>query len=90
MFPHRNIRKYVWTSPDGRTHNQIHNTLTDRKRHSSIVDVRSFRGANYDIDHCLVVPRVRERLAVSKRVAQTFDGERFNLRKLNELEIRKH
>jgi len=23
MFPHRNINKYTWTSPGGRTHNQI-------------------------------------------------------------------
>jgi len=28
-------------------------------------------------------------LAVSKQTAQKFDGERFNLRKLNELEVRK-
>jgi hypothetical protein len=28
-------------------------------------------------------------LAVNKQPAQTFDGERFNLRKLNELEVRK-
>ena len=28
-------------------------------------------------------------MAVSKQAAQTFDGERFNLRKLNELEVRK-
>jgi hypothetical protein len=32
---------------------------------------------------------VRERLAVSKQTAQKFDGERFNLRKLNEPEIKK-
>ena len=37
----------------------------------------------------LVVAKVRERLAVSKQAAQKFDGERFNLRKLNELEVRK-
>jgi len=36
-----------------------------------------------------VVAKVRERLAVSKQAAQNFDGERFNLRKLNELEVRK-
>ena len=28
-------------------------------------------------------------MAVSKRAAQKFDGESFNLRKLNELEVRK-
>jgi len=34
--------------------------------------------------------KVRERGAVNKNAAQTFDGERFNLRKQNELEVRKH
>ena len=42
-----------------------------------------------DTDHCLVVADVREALAVSKQAAQKFDEERFNLRKLNELEVRK-
>ena len=36
-----------------------------------------------------MVAKVRERLAVSKQVAQNFDGERFNIMKLNELEVRK-
>jgi len=36
-----------------------------------------------------VVAKVRERLAVSKHAAQKFDGETFNHRKLNELEVRK-
>jgi len=36
-----------------------------------------------------VVAQVRERMAVSKQTAQRFDGERFNLRKLNELKFGK-
>jgi hypothetical protein len=35
-----------------------------------------------------VVAKVRERLAVSKQDARKFDGERFNLRKLNEREFK--
>jgi len=41
-----------------------------------------------DTDHYLVVAEVRERLAVSKQAAPKLDGETFNLRKPNELEVR--
>jgi hypothetical protein len=66
MFPHRNIHKYTWTSPDGKFHNQISHILVDRRRHSNVLDVRSFRAADCDSDHCLVVAKVRERLAVTE------------------------
>jgi len=36
-----------------------------------------------------VIAKVRERLAVGKQAAQRFDKQRFNLRKLKELEVRK-
>ena len=51
--------------------------------------MRSFRGADCDTDHYLVIAKVRERLAVGKQAAQGFDSKRFNLRMLNELEVRK-
>jgi len=88
MFPHRNSHKHTWTSPDGRTHNQIDHVLIDRRWHLSVLDVRSFRGAECDTSHHLVIAKVRERLTVGKQVAQRFDRQRFNLGNLNEPEVR--
>jgi hypothetical protein len=86
MFQHRNIHKYTWTSPNRNTHIQIDHILIDRRRHSGVIDVRSFRAADCDTDHYLVVAKVRERLAVNKQGSPKFRMERFNLKKLNEVE----
>ena len=42
MFPQRNIQKYNWTSPGGKTHNQIGHIMIDRRWQSSVLDLRSF------------------------------------------------
>ena len=57
LFPHRNIPKYTWTSPYVKTHNQTDHLLADRRWHSNILDVRSFRAADCDTDHYLVVAK---------------------------------
>jgi hypothetical protein len=54
MSPHRNFHKYTWTYLDGKTHDQIDHVLIERRRHSSVLDVRSFRTAECDTDHYLV------------------------------------
>jgi hypothetical protein len=41
-----------------------------------------------DTDHYLVVAKVREGLEVSKWAAQKIDTERFNLKKLNEGDVK--
>jgi hypothetical protein len=69
-----------------KTHNQIDHILVDRRRHSNVLDVRSFRAADCDSDHYLVVAKVMERLSVNKQRSQRFDMERFSLKKLNDVE----
>jgi hypothetical protein len=87
MFPHCNIHKYTRTSPDRKTHNQIDHILVERRRHSNVLDVRSFRTADCDSDHYLVA-NIRERLAGNKQRSQRFHMERFNLKKLNEVQAK--
>jgi hypothetical protein len=68
------------------THNPIDHILIDRRQHSSILNVRSFRAADCDTDHYLVVAEFREILAMSKEITHKVHMERFNLKKLNEVD----
>ena len=51
-----------------------------------MLDIQSFRRADCDADHCLVVAEVRERLSVTKQEAQKFGMGRFSLKKPIEVE----
>jgi hypothetical protein len=87
-FPHRNIHQYTWTSPDGITHDQIDHFLVDKMRQSSIIDVRSLRGADCDTDHYLMVATIRERLSLKKEIKQHLVADTYNLNKLGDHETR--
>jgi hypothetical protein len=54
-------------------HNQINHFPTDRRRYSCILDVLSFRWADCDTDHYLVVAKVMKRLTVSKQIFKKMD-----------------
>jgi hypothetical protein len=58
--------------------------LINRRRHSGIADVRSFRAADCDADNYLVVAKVKERLAVSKQTEHRVHMQRINFKKSNE------
>ena len=85
FFAHRNFHKYTWTSPDGNYHKQIDHILIGD-------GIRVYQ--MYEVSGELTVILItiwwlqKLGLAVSKQAAQKFNRERYNPRKLNELEIR--
>jgi hypothetical protein len=75
MFFRRNIPKYIWTPPDENTHNQIDHILIDGRWHSSILDIQSFKGAECDSDHYLVVAKFGERFSVINKQHRDLMGK---------------
>jgi hypothetical protein len=65
----------------GKPHNQIDRILVDRRRHSNVLNVRSFRALT-----TIWWWRKLERLAVNKQRSQRFNMSRFYLKKLHEVE----
>ena len=53
-FPLINIHKETWQSPDRRTNNHMDHILADGRNESSIMDVRSCRGEDCDLNQHLV------------------------------------
>ncbi|OXU17474.1 hypothetical protein TSAR_009364 [Trichomalopsis sarcophagae] len=47
-FKHKDIHKATWTSPDEATQNQIDHFLIEKRRHTNVLDVRAYRGADSD------------------------------------------
>ncbi|XP_061720037.1 craniofacial development protein 2-like [Cydia pomonella] len=65
MYPHKDIFKGTWKSPDGVTINQIDHVLIDDRHKSSIQNVRAFRGADCDSDHYLLGVKVKAKIKVN-------------------------
>jgi hypothetical protein len=62
---------------DEKAHKRIDPVLADKKRHSNIDVVQSFRGAYYDTDHYLMDGKLIHRLSESKGASQKFHTERL-------------
>ena len=86
-FPHRDIHKATWLSPDGRTANQIDHVIVDKRAVTSVMDVRARRGSVCESDHYLV--QVKFRCRLNRQSAGKHQGtEKLNLRNLESPEIK--
>lgn len=65
-FQHRDVHKYTWTSPDGKTRNQIDHLIINRKWRRSLQDVKTKRGADVGSDHQLVIGKLCLKLRKEK------------------------
>ena len=74
IFPHKDIHKATWVSPDGGTENQIDHICISRKLRRSLQDVRVFRGADIGSDHHLVIATFQLKL---KRYSRNPTTKRF-------------
>lgn len=67
-FPRKDIHKHTWAAPDGKTKSQIDHIIIDKRYKTSIRNIRSYRGADGDTDHYLLVATFALKLSVKWRI----------------------
>ena len=81
-FPHSDVQKGTWRSPDGYTVNQIDHICISRRHRGCLLDVRSLRGAGIGVtDHYLVRSKLTVKL---RRVTHHRESRRFDSQKLKD------
>lgn len=74
MFKHKDVHKYIWTSPNGQHKNQIDHITTMDALKRSVLVVRAHRGADVDSDHNLVIIKIRLKLNKTGRKPTSSTG----------------
>ena len=88
LFPHRNIHKGTLQGPDDRTINQIDHIMIDQLHRSNLLDVRSYRGANADSGHYLVIARLKCHIAQRYKQKIPKDPLKYNKERLGINEVK--
>ncbi|XP_025996626.2 uncharacterized protein LOC105203684 [Solenopsis invicta] len=82
LFPHKDIHKVTWMSPDHRTNNQIDHLLISKTWRRSLLDVRNRRGADIGSDHHLLLATLQIKLAKIATAAAPATRKKFQLDRL--------
>ena len=80
LFPHPDIHKLTWCSPNGRDKNQIDHIMINGTWRRALHDVRVKRGADVGSDHHLVTAIIKVKLRKNgprKQKQQRFDIEKL-------------
>jgi hypothetical protein len=70
-FDHKDIHKMTWKSPDGNTLNQIDHFIIDARHLYNLMDVRTYRRANVDSDHYLVISNIRSQISNERKTLRS-------------------
>lgn len=82
-FKHKNEHKITWMIPGSTQGNQIDHVLISKKWECVIQDVRSYRGANADSDHLLVIAKMKIKIL---KKPTTRNEKRWDTEKLKSTE----
>ena len=86
VFPHRDMLKVTWKSPDHVTENQIDHITISKRWRRILEDVRSKRGADEGTDHVLVVTKLRIKIAKVKKEGEE-RSPKYNIIKLQQRKV---
>ncbi|XP_066905752.1 uncharacterized protein [Halyomorpha halys] len=70
MFPHKNVHKETWHSPDSTTASQIDHVLASSNNFNCINDIRSYREYDVNTDHCLIMMKLHQRIKCTAKKQQ--------------------
>ena len=87
IFLHKNIHKFTWKSPDGRTTNQIDHVIVNNKWRRSLLNVRVYKGADVNSDHYLLKSTIR--LKLRKTPSQNQCKRRLDIEKIKIPDVKK-
>ena len=81
FFKHHPRRLFTWTSPDGKTKNQIDYILVNKRWKSSIQQTKTYPGTDCGTDHELLVSTIKIKL---RKIKKPEPPVRFDLTQIPE------